>query len=77
MKIRIIGSSGKDKNKLNEVVKNLECKADIIELPAIDKTKYNIKYTPAIIIENVVVSEGQELSMNELYDVVYQFIEAY
>lgn len=75
MKIRLIGSNGKEKQKIDEVVKTLECQASIEEISATDRTKYDIKYTPAIIIENVVISEGQELSMNELKDVVYQFIE--
>lgn len=76
MNIRLIGSSGKEKNLLNEIVKTFECDAIIEEIEASEKQKYHIKNTPAIIIENVVISEGEELTKDELSSVVYQFIEA-
>lgn len=76
MVIRLIGSKGKEKKIINDVVKNLNCTVDIQEISLSDKEKYNIKHTPAIIIENVVIGDVQELSKNELSDIMYQFLEA-
>lgn len=76
MVIRLIGSKGKEKKIINDVVKNLNCTVDIQEISLSDKDKYNIKHIPAIIIENVVISDVQELSKNELSDIMYQFLES-
>ena len=76
MVIRLIGSKGKEKKIINDVVKNLNCTVDIQEISLSDKDKYNIKHIPAIIIENVVISDIQELSKNELSDIMYQFLES-
>lgn len=76
MVIRLIGSNGKEKKIINDVVKNLNCTVDIQEISLSDKDKYNIKHIPAIIIENVVISDVQELSKNELSDIMYQFLES-
>lgn len=75
MLVRLIGSKGKEKKIINDVVKNLNCTVDIEEISVSDKDKYNIKHIPAIIIENVVISDVQELSKNELSDIMYQFLE--
>lgn len=75
MKIRLVGSRGKEKKVISEVAKTLDCEPVIEEISETDKSKYHIKRTPAIIIENIVISEGQELSKTELHDVMYQFIE--
>ena len=64
MLVRLIGSKGKEKKIINDVVKNLNCTVDIEEISVSDKDKYNIKHIPAIIIENVVISDVQELSKN-------------
>lgn len=76
MKVRLIGSKGKEKKIINDVVKNLDCNVDIEEISASDKDKYNIKHIPAIIIENVVISDVQELSKSELSEILNQFLEA-
>ena len=76
MLVRLIGSKGKEKKIINDVVKNLNCTVDIEEISVSDKDKYNIKHIPAIIIENVVISDVQELSKNELSDIMYQFLES-
>lgn len=76
MVIRLVGSKGKEKKIINDVVKNLNCTVDIQEISLSDKDKYNIKHIPAIIIENVVISDVQELSKNELSDIMYQFLES-
>lgn len=75
MKIRLVGGKGKDKKVIDEVVKDLNCSIDIEEISEENKKDYNIKHTPAIIIENVVISEDSELSYHELKDVLYQFME--
>lgn len=75
MKIRLVGSDGKDKKIINDVVKNLDCSIEIEEISLQDKDKYNIKHTPALIIENVIISDIKELSKNELNDIMYQFLE--
>ena len=77
MKVRLVGSNGKEKKIINDVVKNLECPIVIEEVLESDKDKYNIKHTPAIIIENVVIGDINELSKNELKDIMYQFLESY
>ena len=39
------------------------------------KDKFNIKYPPAIIIDNVLVDDISELSTTELKNVILQFFE--
>lgn len=75
MKIRLVGSDGRDKKIINDVVKNLDCSIEIEEISLQDKDKYNIKHTPALIIENVIISDIKELSKKELNDIMYQFLE--
>lgn len=75
MKIRLVGGRGKEKKIINEVIKDLNFSIDIEEISEENKSKYNIKRTPAIIIENVVISEASKLSMNEFKEVIYQFME--
>ena len=75
MKVRLVGSDGKDKKIINDVVKNLDCSIEIEEISSSDKDKYNIKHIPAMIIENVIIGDINELSKNELSDIVYQFLE--
>lgn len=75
LKIRLIGGSIGQKDKITKVVNNLNEEADVEIIPARDKFKYNIKYTPAMIIDNVVVSDINKLSDDELKSVCYQFIE--
>lgn len=77
MKVRLVGSKGKDKKIIDDIIKSFDCSIDIEEISLIDKDKYNIKHTPAIIIENVVIDDLNELSKNELSDIIYQFLEVY
>jgi len=39
------------------------------------KVKYHIKHTPAIIVENVVITDYSKLSIKELKNILIQFIE--
>ncbi len=75
MKIRLVGSKHHEKDMMKRVLKNLNCSAEIEEIPLKNKNKYHIKHTPAIIIDNVVVSENSKLSMRELKNIVIQFME--
>lgn len=74
MKIRLIGSKDDDKKKLHEVVKDLNYNFSIIEDDNY-KVKYHIKHTPAIIVENVIITDYSKLSVKELKSVLIQFIE--
>ena len=74
LKIRLIGNDG-EKRKIKEIVNNLNCNVDIEEIPIQDKLKYNIKYTPAMIIDNVVVGDLSKLSDDELKEIVNDFLE--
>ena len=75
MKVRLVGSDGEDKKIINDVIKNLDCSIEVEEISLNDKVKYDIKHTPALIIENVIISDIKELSKYELNDFMYQFLE--
>lgn len=75
MKIRLIGSKDDDKKKLHEVVKDLNYNFSIIDVDDNYKVKYHIKHTPAIVVENVVITDYSKLSIKELKNVLIQFIE--
>lgn len=75
MKVRLVSRDGKEKKIINEVVKNLDCSIEVEEISIQDKDKYNIKHIPAMIIENVIIGDINELSKNELSDIMYQFLE--
>ena len=76
MIVRLVSSDGEDKKIINDVVKNLDCAIEIQEISLQDKLKYNIKHTPALIIENVIIGDINELSKNELSNIMYQFLES-
>ncbi len=75
MKIKLVGSKENERQLINEVLHNLNCSVDIEELSTDNRFKYNIKHTPAIIIDNVVIDEVSKLSKNELRCVIQQFLE--
>ena len=50
MKIQIVGSNKKCKTKIDKIIKDLPETTTVEELK---KDKFNIKYPPAIIIDNV------------------------
>lgn len=73
MKITIIGKDKKVKNEINNIVNDLKL-TNVIIINNKD-IKYNIKYTSAIIIDNVLINDANNLSYNEMKNVIYQFIE--
>lgn len=73
MRITIIGKDKKVKQEINNVVHDLKLTDVIITNNKDDK--YNIKYTSAIIIDNVLIDDAKELSYKEMKNVIYQFIE--
>lgn len=73
MKITIIGKDKKIKNEINNIVNDLKL-TNVIIINNKD-IKYNIKYTSAIIIDNVLINDANNLSYNEMKNVIYQFIE--
>lgn len=73
MKITIIGDSKKLKNKINDVVNDLEISDASIVIG--DETKYSIKYCSAIIINNVVMDDASKLNYNDLKNIIIQFME--
>ncbi len=75
MKIKLVGSKDEERKMINEVLNNLNCSVDIEEITENNKFKYHIKHTPAIIIDNIVISEDSKLSKNELKNVIEQFLE--
>lgn len=75
MNIRLVGSKDNDKKIINEVVKSLNYNFSIEEVDDDYKVKYHIKYTPAIIVENVVITDYSKLSIKELKNILIQFIE--
>lgn len=74
VKVRLIGNDG-EKIKLMNVVNNLNYNFDIELVPDKYKFKYNIKYTPALIIDNVVIADVDKLTASELHEVLSQFVE--
>ncbi len=73
MRITIIGKDKKVKQEINNIVHDLKLTDVIITNNKDDK--YNIKYTSAIIIDNVLIDDAKELSYKEMKNVIYQFIE--
>lgn len=73
MKITIIGKDKKVKQEINNIVHDLKL-TDVI-ITNNNDIKYNIKYTSAIIIDNVLIDDAKELSYKEMKNVIYQFIE--
>lgn len=73
MRITIIGKDKKVKQEINNIVHDLKL-TDVIITNNKDN-KYNIKYTSAIIIDNVLIDDAKELSYKEMKNVIYQFIE--
>lgn len=73
MRITIIGKDKKVKQEINNIVHDLKLTDVIITNNKDDK--YNIKYTSAIIIDNVLIDNAKELSYKEMKNVIYQFIE--
>ena len=73
MRITIIGNDKKVKQEINNIVHDLKLTDVIITNNKDDK--YNIKYTSAIIIDNVLIDDAKELSYKEMKNVIYQFIE--
>ena len=73
MRITIIGKDKKVKQEINNIVHDLKLTDVIITNNKDDE--YNIKYTSAIIIDNVLIDDAKELSYKEMKNVIYQFIE--
>jgi hypothetical protein len=76
MKIRLVNGNGKDLFKIKKIVNSLHIKTEIEEVTINDDAAYNIKHTPAIIIDNVVISGMNNMTVNDLEIVFKQFIEA-
>ena len=72
MKIQIVGSNKKCKTKIDKIIKDLPETTTVEELK---KDKFNIKYPPAMIIDNVLVDDISELSTTELKNIILQFFE--
>ena len=75
MKIRTVELDEKGFLKIRKVIETLQVKAEIQEVSKQDEAKYDIKHTPAIIIDNIVISGFNNLSMNDIELVFKQFIE--
>ena len=75
MNIKLVGSKEKDKRKINEVIKDLNYNFSIEEVDDNYKVKYHIKHTPAIIVENVIITDYSKLSIKELTNALIQFTE--
>lgn len=73
MKITIIGKDKKINDEINNIVKDL--KLTDVEIFTSNDSKYNIKYTSAIIIDNVLIKDVNSFSYKEMKNVIYQFIE--
>lgn len=73
MKITIIGKNKLIKNKIKNIINDFKIK----DVEIIDNKfdKYKIKYTSAIIIDNVLIDDANKLTYNEIKNVIYQFIE--
>ena len=61
------------KKEINNIINDL--KLTDVEVINNENNKYNIKYTSAIIIDNVLIDDANELSYTEMKNVIYQFIE--
>lgn len=73
MKITIIGKDKKINDEINNIVNDL--KLTDVEIFISNDSKYNIKYTSAIIIDNVLIKDVNSFSYKEIKNVIYQFIE--
>ena len=73
MKITILGKNKLIKKEINNIINDL--KLTDVEVINNENNKYNIKYTSAIIIDNVLIDDAKELSYKEMKNVIYQFIE--
>lgn len=73
MKIMILGKNKLIKKEINNIINDL--KLTDVEVINNENNKYNIKYTSAIIIDNVLIDDANELSYTEMKNVIYQFIE--
>ena len=73
MKITIIGKNRLIKNEIKNIINDFKLK----DVEIIDNKfdKYKIKYTSAIIIDNVLIDDANKLTYNEIKNVIYQFIE--
>jgi len=65
LKVRLIGNNG-DKEKLTNILNNLNISSDIDIISDEFKDKYNVKYGPAIIVDNIVIDDVNNLSNDEL-----------
>ncbi len=72
MKIQIVGSNEKINKQINTIINDLTKQR--IEV-VFDQVKFNIKYPPAMIIDNVLVDDLAKLTTNELKNVILQFFE--
>lgn len=73
MKITIIGKNKKINDEINNIVNDLNIKD--VQILSNDNIKYNIKYTSAIIIDNVLIKDTSILSKDDIKNIIYQFIE--
>ena len=73
MKITILGKNKLIKKEINNIINDL--KLTDVEVINNENNKYNIKYTSAIIIDNVLIDDANELSYTDMKNVIYQFIE--
>ncbi len=73
MKITIIGKNKLIKNEIKNIINDF--KINDVEIIDNKFDKYKIKYTSAIIIDNVLIDDANKLTYNEIKNVIYQFIE--
>ena len=70
MRIKIIGANCSNGMKimknLNKVERELDIPLNIEKISSDEKKKYSIKVTPALMIEDTIVSEGKVLSEREI-----------
>lgn len=72
MEITLVGNNEKLKNKINDVVNDLEISNANIVIG--DEKKYCIKHCPAVIINNVVMDDASKLNYNDLKNIIIQFM---
>jgi TATA-box binding protein (TBP) (component of TFIID and TFIIIB) len=71
-----VNGNGKELCRLKKIVNSLHIQTEIEEVNVNDDATYNIKHTPAIIIDNIVISGMNKMTVNDLEIVFKQFIEA-
>ena len=76
MKIRLVEVGGKEIERIKEVINKLNYQAEIEEVNKKDNLDLYIKHTPAIIIDNVLISGIKNLYINDLKQILTQFVEA-